>query len=452
MVDESIASPISSLLQTAPEEEALICITVAMADILERQDYILRLAKSMIKYGAPPHRLEDSIDQAARHLELHLQCIYLPNLMIVAFTDYETHTSETHLLKASAGLDMYKCALVHQVHKMVTHDTTTVGEAIMKLEAIHAQKDINSRLLTLLAYACAAFSTTPMFFQGSLADAGVSFLMGGAVGLLAWLSEIVPNSTHICEVAMPMLVAFVTEGLRRYHVYPVCQGAVQLGSIIIVLPGFTIACSILELSARHVISGSVRLFYAVLYSLVLGYGLSIGTSIWDLFGRLPSEEAAGKYTPQCPLEPLDSKWSILFVPMFAISINIWLKAHPRQWPLGIILSTVGFTVGYITTTYTTVTSDVSSALAAFSIGLLGNIYQRLTRQLSFQAVCCASFFLVPGSIGLKGAMSIFTDDMAGGILFARQMVATAISISVGLFASALVVYPTGKQRSPQMTF
>ncbi|CAO3564459.1 unnamed protein product [Mortierella alpina] len=430
----------------ALSKEETLRITFAVADILERQDYILRLAKSMIKYGSPSHRLEDAIDRSAKTLEINLQCIYLPNVMIVAFTDYETHTSETHLLKMSAGLDMYKCALVHQVHKMVTHSAMPVEEAIMKLDAISSEKDANPRWLTVLAYAVASFCTAPMFFKGSWVDSGVAFLIGGAVGLLVWLAERVPSYAHICEITMSVVVAFVAEALHRDHV---CRSAVKMAGIVIILPGYTITCAILELSSRHIISGSVRLFYAIVFSLLLGYGLTIGASIWTLVDHSAQDET---FTAECPSQPLDPKWNFLFVPLFAISLNIWLKAHPRQWFLATVLSIVGYAVSYTSSTFGTAKNEVSSALAAFAIGLLGNVYQRLTGQLSFQAVVCAVFFLVPGSIGLKGALALFTADMPGGVSFALQMVVTAIAISVGLFASALVVYPMGKTRSAQMTF
>ena len=441
------ASPSGNLGPYGLSNEEKMQITFAVADILERQDFILRLAKSLIKYGAPSHRLEDAVDHAAKTLEINLQCIYLPNVMIVSFTDYETHTSETHLLKVPAGLDMYKCALVHQVQKMVTHSSMPVEEAIMKLDTINAEKDANSRWITVLAYAVSGFCTAPMFFKGNWMDAMISFFMGGAVGLLVWLSEKVPSYAHICDVTMSVVVAFVAESLRHHNV---CTTAIKFAGIVIILPGYTITCSILELSSRHIISGSVRLFYAVVFSLLLGYGLTIGASLWSLFDHSANDET--KFSTECPNAPLNPLWNILFVPIFAISLNIWLKAHPRQWILATILSIVGYAVSYTSSVYGGAKTEVSSALAAFAIGLCGNVYQRLTRQLSFQAVVCAVFFLVPGSIGLKGAMAWFTEDMSGGINFALQMVVTAIAISVGLFTSALAVYPMGKTRSAQMTF
>ncbi|KAF9424442.1 hypothetical protein BGZ94_008051 [Podila epigama] len=428
--------------------EEQLRITMAVADILERQDYILRLAKSMIKYGAPSHRLEDAIDHSARHLELNLQCVYLPNVMIVAFTDYETHTSETHLLKMSADLDMFKCALVHQVHKMVTHSSMPIEEAIMKLEAINSEPDANPRWATILAYATAGLCTAPMFFNGSWIDASVAFVVGGAVGMMVWLAEKVPSYSHICEITMSVVVAFVAEAL---HSQVNCGAAIKLAGIVIILPGYTITCAILELSSRHIISGSVRLFYAVVFSLLLGYGLTIGASLWHLFEPASSSSTPSSGATSCT-PTLDPKWNIMFVPLFAISLNIWLKAHPRQWFLATVLSIIGYTVSYTSSVYGGAKTEVSSALAAFAIGFCGNVYQRLTRQLSFQAVVCAVFFLVPGSIGLKGAIAWFSDDISAGVNFALQMVVTAIAISVGLFASALVVYPMGKSRSAQMTF
>ncbi|KAG0372252.1 hypothetical protein BGX24_000493, partial [Mortierella sp. AD032] len=194
------ASPSGGHYGAPLSNEEKMQITIAVADILERQDFILRLAKSLIKYGAPSHRLEDAVDHAAKTLEINLQCIYLPNVMIVSFTDYETHTSETHLLKVPAGLDMYKCAMVHQIQKMVTHSSMPVEEAIMKLDAINAERDANGRWITVLAYAVAGFCTAPMFFKGNWIDAIISFFMGAAVGLLVWLSEKVPSYAHICDI------------------------------------------------------------------------------------------------------------------------------------------------------------------------------------------------------------------------------------------------------------
>ncbi|KAG0378762.1 hypothetical protein BGX24_002902 [Mortierella sp. AD032] len=112
---------------------------------------------------------------------------------------------------------MYKCALVHQAQKMVTYSPMPVGEAIMKLDTINTEKDANGRWISVLAYAVAGFCTAPMFLTGST----------------------------------PLSLVFVAEVLRQHNV---CTSAIKFAGIVMILPGFTITCSILKLSSRHIIS------------------------------------------------------------------------------------------------------------------------------------------------------------------------------------------------------
>jgi hypothetical protein len=44
-----------------------------------------------------------------------------------------------------------------------------------------------------------------------------------------------------------------------------------------------VLCGSLELQSRSMVAGSVRMVYAIIYSLFLGYGITIGTAIYGLF-------------------------------------------------------------------------------------------------------------------------------------------------------------------------
>lgn len=52
-----------------------------------------------------------------------------------------------------------------------------------------------------------------------------------------------------------------------------------------VLPGFIVLCAALELANRSIVSGAVRLTFATLYSLFLGFGLSLGAEIYAKGGN-----------------------------------------------------------------------------------------------------------------------------------------------------------------------
>ena len=96
-----------------------IFITMHVAAILQRQDFVLRLARALMMFGkhcerryvlradlilqqgAPPHRLENQLQQTAKVLELDCSCIFIVNFCIIAFNDASSHTSEIKFIKQS---------------------------------------------------------------------------------------------------------------------------------------------------------------------------------------------------------------------------------------------------------------------------------------------------------------------------------------------------------------
>lgn len=60
------------------------------------------------RYGSPTHRLESQIQSTARVLELELQCIYLPGLMLISFGDSQTHTSDIKVRRALFPSSTYR--------------------------------------------------------------------------------------------------------------------------------------------------------------------------------------------------------------------------------------------------------------------------------------------------------------------------------------------------------
>jgi len=69
-------------------------ITQHVAAILERQQFIMKLARAFMMFGAPSHRLEAQMQATARVLEINCQVIYIPGVMLISFGDSATHTSD----------------------------------------------------------------------------------------------------------------------------------------------------------------------------------------------------------------------------------------------------------------------------------------------------------------------------------------------------------------------
>ncbi len=128
--------------------------------------------------------------------------------------------------------------------------------------------------------------------------------------------------------------------------------------------------------------------------------------------------------------------------------------------------------------------QVANAIGAFVIGCMANLYSRFFRGLAAAAMLPAIFVQVPSGLAASGSLvagitsanqithnatgiSVINNGTAGfqqaqdssttvysGTIFnvGYGMVQIAIGISVGLYLSALVVYPIGKRRSGLFSF
>ena len=67
-------------------------------------------------FGGPTHRLQAQIQSTARVLEISLSCLYLPDVMLVAFDDDATSTSSVKLIRQGSALDLGKLQDAHKVY------------------------------------------------------------------------------------------------------------------------------------------------------------------------------------------------------------------------------------------------------------------------------------------------------------------------------------------------
>ncbi len=70
----------------------------------------------MMMFGGPTHRLQAQIQSTAHVLEISLSCMYLPDVMLIAFDDDVTSTSSVKLVRQGSSLDLGKLQDAHKVY------------------------------------------------------------------------------------------------------------------------------------------------------------------------------------------------------------------------------------------------------------------------------------------------------------------------------------------------
>ncbi|KAG5357250.1 Pheromone-regulated membrane protein 10 [Yarrowia sp. C11] len=474
-------------------------ITVHIAELLQRQRFILRMCRALMLYGAPTHRLEEYMKMTSRILEIDGQFLYIPGCMIVSFGDATTHTSEMQLVRCVQGVNLSKLQDTHEIYKEVVHDMVGVEEASNRLDEILRSKNLYPPWLCVVFFACGTGVVGPYAFRARWADIPMCIILGSVVGFFQII--VAPRSdlyNNVFEVSMSILISFLSRAIGTITTggsHPFCFAAIAQGSLAIILPGYIVLCGSLELQSKNIVAGSIRMFYAVIYSMFLGFGITLGAVVYGWCDQNATRE------DKCP-QQLDPLWRILFVPLYSLFIALVNQARLTQLPSMLLISGAGYAVTYFVGANIPDpdnSSYLTSAIGAFTIGILGNLYSRLGHGLAFAAMLPGIFVQVPSGVASQGSLvaaiansnrlignknvtttiretiinsatstvlthvqtSVLTETStaaieqaspAGAANLGFTMIQVAIGITVGLFAATLCVYPFGKKRSGLFTF
>ncbi|WFD31614.1 hypothetical protein MSPP1_002653 [Malassezia sp. CBS 17886] len=441
-----------------------IFITMHVAAILKRQEFLLKLARAFMMFGGPTHRLESHIQQTASALEVNCRVIYLPNLMIVSFGDETTHTSETRIIKQGSVLDLTKLTDMHTIYWNVIHDKIGVEQASRQLDALMLRKPFFGFIANVIigGFASAFITIGSVGFGGSFVDALASFVLGSFLVFcqMTLTSEVYSN---VFEIIIATLNSFMALGLSRIMDGQLfCFSAVVSGSIVLILPGFIVLTGALELQSKSIVSGSVRLIYAVIYSVLLGLGISIGTApVWS--------KAPGQRFLQC--EPRNEHWytklpqnywAFLTVPGYSICLSVrnQCKITRKEFPVMVLIACAGWVVSNNKvwappTNFQEILQTqpyLVAAMGSFTVGILANTYGRVFDGRSFVVAVPGILYQLPS--GLTGNVTFITgadssgvnNQVSNGFQIGEQLLNVALGIVIGLVCSTILMYILGGRK------
>ncbi|KAF8078786.1 hypothetical protein FPV67DRAFT_1689948 [Lyophyllum atratum] len=469
-------------------------------EVTIRRKFILKLAKALLSFGAPSHRIESQLKAASDILDAQAEFVHLPNIIIVSIRNGDTRSTRTHFVRATGRIALTNLHKVHMIYRDVLHDNMGAAAGTEALRQLLRSPPIY-RLLTrcALAFVCATIICV-LSFGGSPIDMWIS---GICACCLQYLGLNAANKSsmyaNVYEISVSIIVAFVARGLSSIPGNLFCYSAISSAGVVVILPGFTVLTSALELMSRNIFCGSVRIVYAIIYTLFLGFGLTIGSDFYLVVDRRARRAYYRGNTPQdftythghftmvngtSPLiaisgvlaqgnssELLHIVKGFLISPKVVIAIQSWpwykqplpwwtmfflvpiystcsslsnLQAW-NQWQLLVMVtfSCCAYAANRATSTVLPGRTDIVAASGAFVIGSLGNIYSRVVRGTAFTSMVTGVLFLVPSGIA-QGAR---LNNTSGGFSLALRMISVASGVTIGLFVSQVIVYLFGSRKN-----
>lgn len=458
-------------------------LTLHVASILSRQRFIMQLCRAFMSYGAPTHRMEQYMVLTADILEVDAQFLYMPGCMIMSFDDRSTHTAQVKLVRAVQGMDLSRLTETHNIYKSVIHDRIGADEAAEELDKIMKRKPRYNKPFLILLYGLSSACIGPWAFDARPIDLPIIFFLGSFVGFMQLV--VAPWSVlfaNVFEVAMAIITSFVARGIGSIRAtgpfaqqdgqkYIFCFSSIAQSSICMILPGFSVLCSSLELQSHQIIAGSVRLVYTILYSLFLGYGVTIGTTAYGLIDDGATEERVCYHPPGDPSYPYGNQYiqHFPFVAVYCILAALVNQARLRQTPIMAVFGLVGYLPNFFLSDRLGSSTGLANTVGAFALGTAGNLYSRIWHGHAASAIIPGIFTIVSSGLAATGAIISgleYSKEIKSGTIndatvinsnnsltgLGYGMIEVAIGVSVGLFISAVVVYPYGKQRSGLFSF
>lgn len=404
-------------------------IRVDNQEFLEKRRFIIKLGKALHKFGTPAYRLETHLQTVAKTLGLDGYFLISPTSMTFVL-QHDTDQEYNHVARVKPGeLDLGALARTDALVEELRSGQRSLTEALQRLDQIAEMPNPYGPLLTLAAYGCAA-AAFAMLMATSWNDVFWSGMVGLVVYGLVFAAEHSKRMAELLEPLAATVAGIVSCGLAQLDP-SINIPVVILSGIIVFIPGLALTLGLAELSARDLMSGTMRIMDAVMVLFKLYFGAVLGVAIGNaLFGQ------------DLFIEPTSlPRWaSWLAVPLLSSALVFIFKARLKDAPWGIFAGILAFVAAMLGGIY--LGDSIGIFFGALAVGIYANLFSRWTKAPASIALLQGIVILVPGSktyLGLNAFVS--GDTLLAQPHLGAQLFLIFMSLVAGLIFSNVVVTP-----------
>lgn len=397
------------------------------ASLSDAERFLVELARDLHRFGTPAHRLEEQVSRCGARLGVPTIMFSLPTFLALAFGPLDRQRV-VNVRVDPGSTDLGRLHAMEQIQRRVLAGEISPSVGAASLRELGASPPAFNPWFTWAAYGLSAMAAT-RFFGGDARDALAGAVVGMLVGGVSLVLTARSDRAALAEF-LAGIVATLGAWVLAHLMPPITMGAVMLAGVVVLLPGFNMTRSLVELATRNLASGSSRFMGSVMTLVALGFGAAIGDRI---VMRLPLAEM------QPPLPALDWLGVLPAGLVSSLAAVILLQARWRDagWiVLAAMLGLYGARLGA-----TLLGPELGVCLGAFVVGVSGNVFSRIFRRAAVTMVAPGLLPLVPGSLGMRGTAFLFMDSPARSASWAIAALVIAGALVAGLLAANVFVPP-----------
>lgn len=157
--------------------------TRSLTEIMHCHKFMIEVARCLLAFGAPAHRLESQLTHTAKVLNIQAEFLLLPNVVFISFHDSDH--SGLHVIKRIGSISLSQLRDTQHIYKQVVSLQASPEQGWRSLLLVQSLPlPYSDRIRYCIAFFCGAVITL-LAFHGSFLDAMIG---GAASGCLAFLN------------------------------------------------------------------------------------------------------------------------------------------------------------------------------------------------------------------------------------------------------------------------
>jgi uncharacterized membrane protein YjjP (DUF1212 family) len=392
----------------------------------EAVGFILRLAKALHNAGFSAHRLEATLSDVSTKLGLEAQFFSTPTSIMAAFGPPDLQ--RTHLIRAEPGsTNLSHLSGLDRIARDVMYGTLGPVEGSARIEQLLSRPSSWNQVQLLIAFVLVSVSVASFLKVRSWDLAGAAML-GLLCGLIVTRNrkhseflDIEEPFSAFAIAAVAQLFAAVTDSGAGY--------AMTVAGLVVLLPGMTFTTGLIELSTRHLSSGTARLSGALVTFLGLGFGVALGTKLGSGVGDWLVAHDIVVHVANSALPWWVEGVGVIVAPL---CFTVLLQADGKEAPWIVLAGAAA----YLTSRFAgrALGEELGAFLGALMVSAGSTFIARRRDTTPIVTIVPGLLILVPGSIGLRSVTSFSQQKVVTGVETAFKVALIGVSLAAGVLA------------------
>lgn len=368
------------------------------------EQLVVEIARALHQSGAPSPLVESAVESLIAEHGSEGQALVTPTSLSIAIDD---RTQVARM--APPSLDLGRLTDAWETINAWVRSDLTAEEALLRLRT--GQPRLAKHWLALCAAGIAA-AAAPLL-GGSWVDVVAAAIGGGLVWTVHGWAHGRGNTSPMADVVAGAVAAWIGGVAAAWGASP---AIVVLAAVFVLLPGISMVAALSEIAAGSWNAGTMRTVGVLAVLARLGGGLSLGHALAPV-------AAAPVYGPLGTLAVLPASALVTLLSMMLMG------AWRRDWAAAVVTAVVSAAISvYWEGTF-------GLFIAALWAGVAAWAWSMRTHVPAQSIVIAGILPLVPGAMGLGGAISLFAGQSQDVVEVAVKTIASATAVVGGLLAA-----------------